>query len=172
MYVPVIAHLLAHFLHTRFERSSCSRIFGWERLIKSLLVFVVISILFLSDLLISGRSSSRRNRDAAVCRSASLAYGSCNVSVSTGLNTRPGDTAEEAHGHRKGYSKFAMDLRYCQRKYMLLYLPQEASPFGSAAATADTGVTLGEGNATDVFGEVLDLFVIERRRGWTVLATA
>jgi hypothetical protein len=52
------------------------------------------------------------------------------------------------------------------------YLPQGASPFDSEGATAETGVTLGEGDTTDVLkvtvGEVLDLFVIERRRGCTV----
>jgi hypothetical protein len=55
------------------------------------------------------------------------------------------------------------------------YLPQEASPFASAEAPAETGVTLGERDTTDVLGviigEVLDLFVIERITGWTVGCT-
>jgi hypothetical protein len=58
---------------------------------------------------------------------------------------------------------------------MQSYLPQEESPFDSADATADTGVILGEGAATDVLGvivgEILDLFVSERRRGCTVGCT-
>jgi len=56
------------------------------------------------------------------------------------------------------------------------FLPQEESPFDSPGAAVETGVTLGEGDATEALGvnvgdDVLVLFVTERGSGCTTACT-